>query len=83
METFYVYIIFSRVIDKFYIGYTSDIHKRLEEHNSGVSTFTSKARDWEIKYFEFFPSRQAALKREQEIKSKKSRKYIEWLIQKI
>ena len=83
METFHVYIIFSGGINKFYVGYTSDLPRRLDEHNSGVSIFTSRANDWELKYVETFPSRQAAMKREQGIKNKKSRKYIEWLIQKI
>jgi len=37
---------------------------------------------WEIRYTETVPDRTAALKREYEIKKKKSRNYIEWLIQK-
>ncbi|MEY3564039.1 MAG: hypothetical protein RJA23_209, partial [Bacteroidota bacterium] len=40
------------------------------------------APDWEIRYTETVPDRATALKRELEIKKKKSRNYIEWLIQK-
>jgi len=77
---FYVYIIYSSTLDKFYTGYSSDLPKRLEEHNAGISTFTSASGDWILKYSEAFSSREGAMKREREIKKKKSRKYIEWLI---
>ncbi len=75
-----VYILFSPSLDKYYTGYTENITNRISQHNSGISTFTAKASDWVIKYSESFPTRDAAMKREKEIKSKKSRKYIEWLI---
>ena len=78
--SFSVYILYSKKLDKHYIGCTSDLKKRVGEHNSGISTFTSKASDWELKHSEQFESREEAMKREKEIKSKKSRKYIEWLI---
>ena len=77
---FYIYIIFSSTLNKYYFGYTADLSKRLEDHNSGISTFTSKANDWILKYSEPFSSRELAMKREKEIKKKKSRSYLEWLI---
>ena len=80
MDKFFVYIIFSSSLNKYYIGYTTDLVKRLGEHNNRVSTFTSKASDWVLKYQQGFPERELAMKREKEIKNKKSRKYIEWLI---
>ena len=80
MQQTMVYIIYSPGLDKYYVGYTIDLGKRLHEHNCGISKFTSKSKDWEIKYTEIFPDRESAMKREKEIKNKKSRKYIEWLI---
>jgi putative endonuclease len=76
----FVYIIYSQQLNKFYVGYSVDLIKRLSEHNAGMSAFTAKASDWVLKYSESFPDRESAIKREKEIKSKKSRKYIEWLI---
>ncbi len=76
-----MYILFSEKIDRYYIGYTENIDKRLIEHNSGISTFTAKADDWKLMYAESFDTRNEAHKRELAIKKKKSRKYIEWLIQ--
>ncbi len=77
---FYLYITYSVSLDRFYVGYTSDLEKRLFGHNNGVSEYTSKASDWELKYTEAYSTRELAMKREKEIKKKKSRKYIEWLV---
>jgi putative endonuclease len=77
---FYIYIIYSITLDKYYIGYTSDLSKRLTEHNLGISTYTSKAMDWDLKYSKAFPTREEAMRKEKEIKRKKSRTYLEWLI---
>ncbi len=77
---FFVYIIYSHSLDKFYIGYTIDVDKRLNEHNSGISTFTSHAKDWITKWVKAFDTREEAMSEERRIKKKKSRKYIEWLI---
>ena len=67
------------MLDRYYIGHTEDI-TRLEQHNSGISTYTAAANDWLLVYSEDYDTRELARKRELEIKKKKSRKYIEWLI---
>ncbi len=77
---FFVYILFSNKLNKFYIGHFENLQKRLAEHNTEMSKFTSTANDWTIVYSEAFNSRKEARQRELEIKRKKSRKYIEWLI---
>jgi putative endonuclease len=77
---FYCYIIYSEKLDKFYIGCTENIENRLAQHNAGLSDFTSKGMPWILMYSETFNSRAEAAKREQAIKKKKSRKYIEYLI---
>jgi putative endonuclease len=61
---YYVYIIYSSKLDRYYVGYTENIDKRLVEHNSGISKFTSKATDWELKYSAAFNDRAAAYHRE-------------------
>jgi putative endonuclease len=79
-EIFYGYIIYSPSLDKYYVGYSFDLNTRLRQHNSGISTFTSKANDWVLKFSTMFPSRIAAREWESMIKKKKSRKYIEFII---
>jgi putative endonuclease len=75
-----VYIIYSTMLDRYYVGYSENVAERLLQHNSGISHYTAKASDWKLEYTEPFETRQLAMKRETEIKKKKSRKYVEWLI---
>ena len=77
---FNVYILYSVTLDRFYVGQTDDLDKRLVSHLSGISRYTAIAKDWQLVYKEQFNSRTEAIHRENEIKRKKSRKYIEWLI---
>ncbi len=77
---FYVYIIYSAVRNKFYVGHSADLEKRLLDHNNGLSKYTRIANDWKVVYIEIYETREEAWHREMEIKRKKSRKYIEWLI---
>ena len=72
-----VYILYSAEKDIYYIGQTEDVDKRLGEH---IVRKNLGARDWKIVYKEQYISRAEAVKREQEIKSKKRRSYIEGLI---
>jgi putative endonuclease len=77
---YYTYIIFSKTLDKYYTGSCQNIETRLNDHLNSRSKFTKNAKDWILVYFETYNSRSLALKREMEIKKKKSRKYIEFLI---
>lgn len=76
----FTYIIYSSKIDKYYIGYTQDLELRLTRHNEGWGKFSSRGIPWKLVYYESFNTKSEAIKRENEIKKKKSRKYIEKLI---
>ncbi len=57
-----------------YTGWTTDIEKRVEKHNSGKGAkYTSGRRPVKLEYFEKFETKQEAMKREYAIK-KLSRK---------
>ena len=75
-----VYILFSKKLNKFYVGSSTDIDRRLTEHNSGKSKFTSRGMPWLLMYKEDYPTLTEAKKRELQIKKRKSRIYIEELI---
>jgi putative endonuclease len=77
---FTVYILYSHAADRYYVGQTDDLMERLEHHRAGISPYTSIAGDWVLVYHEEFSTRTEAIRRENGIKRKKSRKYIEWLI---
>jgi len=76
-----VYILFSNLKKQYYIGFTGDdLGERLRKHNSNHKGFTGGALDWKIGYHEKFDDKKAAMNREKQIKSWKSKKLIEKLI---
>ncbi len=72
-----LYILFSNKLNKYYIGSTNDIQRRLYEHNIGHSAFTRLGIPWSLVFSRQFPSLELARKEELRIKKCKSRKYIE------
>ncbi len=79
---FVTYILYSRSKDRYYIGHSEDLSSRLIRHNEGRVPSTKNYRPWECLYFEEFKTKIEANRRELEIKRKKSRKYLEYLIKK-
>ena len=74
---FYVYILYSKIADKYYIGQTEDIDQRIVIHNLRRNL---GMHDWQLKYFENYETRSEVVRRESDIKSKKRRAYLEHLI---
>jgi putative endonuclease len=79
---FYVYMLYSPSLNKYYTGSTGNLNDRLFRHNHGRSKATKAGIPWILKYTESFTTRSEAVKREFNIKRMKSRKYIEALIDK-
>ena len=78
---FYVYILENERTHEYYTGSTDDIVRRLDEHILGRSRFTRWHKgSWKLIYSESFETRCEAVRREREIKNKKSRRYIEKLV---
>ena len=75
------YIIFSKILNKNYIGVCQDsLQERIKKHNSsfyGKNRFTSKANDWSLKLFIPTASFSHAIRLERKIKSMKSSKYVD------
>lgn len=73
-----VYAIYNRLLDKVYIGQTSDIYKRIKEHNLHTfAGFTSRFEGkWELIFKESIATRSEALKREKQLKSYRGREFI-------
>ncbi len=63
MKIFYVYIV-QCSDNSFYVGVTSNLNKRLIEHNSGLypTSYTYTRRPVNLKWFEQFTDPEAALK---------------------
>ena len=77
-----LYIIYSEAIDKYYVGETYDLEKRIEMHNthSYKRAFTKAADDWYLKLAFNCKNREDALFLERFIKRMKSKKFIQKVI---
>jgi putative endonuclease len=80
LQKYYVYILQSITSDKYYIGQTNDLERRLHYHNSGYSKSTKSGVPWNLVYKEEFQSRAEAMKRERQLKSYKSVSYLKKII---
>ncbi|MCF6268569.1 MAG: GIY-YIG nuclease family protein [Melioribacteraceae bacterium] len=68
---FSVYILKSLVADRYYIGSTENVLKRIEVHNSSRAKWTKRYQPWVLEYFEEYETRGEAVKREKFLKSLK------------
>ena len=73
---FFVYILRSKAHpDETYIGSTSDLRKRLSEHNAGKSIHTNKFKPWELTAYIALPEKHLAEKFERYLKSGSGRAF--------
>ena len=49
---FYVYVLESLKNGELYTGYTSDLRKRVQEHNYGLNPSTKRYVPWKLIYYE-------------------------------
>ncbi len=75
-----VYILYSVRLDKYYIGYTNDMERRLQEHNRRKGKFTDRGIPWNLVYKEEYEQKEDAVRRELYLKNQKSRNFIEALL---
>ena len=78
-----VYILENKTLQKFYIGCTIDISARIKEHaTKRKRKYTGRQSGvWQLVYQKEFVSKSEALRFEKAIKRRKSKAYIEKLIQ--
>ncbi len=69
MKTYYVYILASKKNGTLYIGVTSNLSRRVEEHtSSAIAGFTSKYKVHRLVYVEQTNSVEEAIYREKQLK---------------
>ena len=69
--TYFVYLIVSNLKKnkKFsYVGYTNNLKKRLNLHNTGKGAKFTRGKKWKLVYYEKYDSKSEALKKEFELK---------------
>ena len=70
---YYVYMLISKSNKPVsYIGYTSNLKKRIKLHNSGKGAKFTRGRKWKLIYKEKFRSKNKAISREYYIKKNRT-----------
>ncbi|OHA71134.1 MAG: excinuclease ABC subunit C [Candidatus Wildermuthbacteria bacterium RIFCSPHIGHO2_12_FULL_40_12] len=73
---FYTYILRSIKNNDLYIGYTSNLKKRLIEHNRGVNFSTKHNKPWKLIYYEACINKNDAKRREEYFKTSQGRRLL-------
>lgn len=70
---YYVYMLYSAVVDRYYVGQTSNLEDRIKRHNQGRSKYTKSGIPWNLVYKEGFETRSDAKKKESKVKQSENR----------
>ena len=73
----FVYVIRSIADSRhIYVGYTSRLDARLNQHNKGGSAHTRKYRPWALEWYSAFPDKGKALEFEAYLKSHSGKAFL-------
>ncbi|MBN2015206.1 GIY-YIG nuclease family protein [Candidatus Dojkabacteria bacterium] len=73
---YYVYVLQSLKNEYFYIGFTTNLKKRVSDHNNGRNTSTKNRKPLKLIYFEGYLNKKDALGREKFLKSGSGMRYL-------
>lgn len=62
-------------VPRFYVGLTSEMHGRLDDHNAGRSPHTARHRPWQLHVVIEFPDEPRAIRFERYLKSGSGREF--------
>ena len=68
--SFYVYLITSKVKNKTisYVGYTNNLKKRINLHNSSKGAKFTRGKKWKLIYYKLYHTKRMAMKEEYKLK---------------
>ena len=81
LPQFAVYVLYSLKDNQFYIGYTSNFTRRMEEHAEGRSKSTKNRRPFVCLFCEYYLSKSDALRREQYFKTTAGKRVLRLMLQ--
>ncbi len=73
---FYIYLLLSKKDKKWYTGYTNDLRKRFNEHNSNKVYSTKNRGPFSLIYYEVCLNSQDARSREKYLKTGMGKRYL-------
>lgn len=73
---FYVYVLRSLNDQRFYVGFTKNLRKRIQDHEKGLVRSTKQRNPFELVYWEGCLDQTDATRREKYLKSSWGKRYI-------
>ena len=80
IKFYYAYILRSLKDGLFYIGFTEDLKQRVYDHNMGKNLSTKNRRPLELIFYEAFPNKADALRRESYFKTTKGKTTLKQML---
>ncbi|MBU0580949.1 MAG: GIY-YIG nuclease family protein [Candidatus Margulisbacteria bacterium] len=77
---YYVYVLLSEKDNKFYIGYTKNLEKRIQTHNKGLVPSTSFRQPLKLIFYEAHLYKKDALRREDYLKTSPGKKSLKFIL---
>ncbi len=77
---YYVYVLKSQLDGKLYVGYTTNLEKRLQKHRSGEVLSTSPRRPLELVFYEGYKNMEDAKRREMYLKTSKGKSSLRMML---
>ena len=77
---FCVYVLLSSKDGDFYIGYTTDLPRRLDEHNQGRNTSTAPRRPLMLIHAEYYLAKADAERRDLYLKTSNGRRTLKLML---
>jgi putative endonuclease len=68
-QHYYIYVLLSLKDNKFYVGFTEDLKRRMDEHTQGKVTSTKNRRPLKLIHYEMYITKEDAQAREIFLKS--------------
>lgn len=79
---YFVYVLYSIKDERLYIGYTSNLNKRIHQHNEGMSISTRNRRPLMLIFYEAYLFKHDALRREKYFKTSKGKRALKLMLTK-
>ena len=76
----YTYVLRSTMYRRLYVGCTSDLKRRLDEHNAGKNISTKPYIPYEVIYYEALPTLEESVVRERFYKTGRGREVLEKIL---
>jgi len=78
---YYVYVLKSQKKNWLYVGYSTNLKRRLEQHQKGLSKATKPYRPFELVFYEAYKSKEDAKRREEYFKTTRGKRTLRLMLQ--